>query len=490
MVVLRTPGSVVARDLILATDVTNIVGCLLGTAGYGQLISLTDKSDATNYANTFGNADTTNGRAVKIQYGTSTTLATFAKAAITLELPATIKHADLANPASGYTSIGARAADGQVVARISGGAQFLLASASDSPSTILTTTGDIIYASSGGVAARLGVGSTHQVLTVAGGVPTWANGSKATLTTAGDLLYGTGSNAISRLAIGTARQVLATNSGATAPEWVASLQSLMTAQGDILQASAANTPARLALGTARQTLAVNSGATALEYVASMQSLLTTQADIIYASSANTPARLAKGTAFQELTINSGATAPQWSSGVLALAAASGDIFYATGANALARLAKGSDGNFLSLASGIPAWVSGGAVTLTTAENLLAGDVALNNTANYFDGPSVSLTAGTWLLTGAVHVQDTAGIANIAAKLWNGTTVKTSAEVTIAAINYGAMLPLSGVVVAAGAETWKISCRDVTSTSGKILATTVLVGTSGANASFLNATKIG
>lgn len=37
----------------------------------------------------------------------------------------------------------------------------------------LTTTGDIIYSSSGTTAARLGIGSTNQVLTVIAGVPSW-----------------------------------------------------------------------------------------------------------------------------------------------------------------------------------------------------------------------------------------------------------------------------------------------------------------------------
>jgi len=38
----------------------------------------------------------------------------------------------------------------------------------------MTTTADIIYSSSGSTPARLGIGSTSDVLTVAGGVPTWA----------------------------------------------------------------------------------------------------------------------------------------------------------------------------------------------------------------------------------------------------------------------------------------------------------------------------
>jgi len=46
----------------------------------------------------------------------------------------------------------------------------------------LTTTGDTIYSSSGTTQARLGIGSTGQVLTVASGVPSWATPSSGGLT--------------------------------------------------------------------------------------------------------------------------------------------------------------------------------------------------------------------------------------------------------------------------------------------------------------------
>lgn len=42
------------------------------------------------------------------------------------------------------------------------------------PKTLTTTTGDIIYANGANTPARLGIGSSAQVLTVAGGVPSWA----------------------------------------------------------------------------------------------------------------------------------------------------------------------------------------------------------------------------------------------------------------------------------------------------------------------------
>lgn len=46
----------------------------------------------------------------------------------------------------------------------------------------MTTTGDTIYSSSGSTPARLGIGSTGQVLTVAGGVPSWATASSGGMT--------------------------------------------------------------------------------------------------------------------------------------------------------------------------------------------------------------------------------------------------------------------------------------------------------------------
>jgi hypothetical protein len=67
---------------------------------------------------------------------------------------------------------------GQVLAKASGtDMDFSWVAQDDSnaiQNALLTTTGDTIYASAASTPARLGVGTTGQVLTVAGGVPTWA----------------------------------------------------------------------------------------------------------------------------------------------------------------------------------------------------------------------------------------------------------------------------------------------------------------------------
>lgn len=96
---------------------------------------------------------------------------------------------------------------------------------------------------------------------------------------------------------------------------------------------------------------------------------------------------------------------------------------------------------------------------------LGADVDLNNTANYFDGPSVAQgSSGTWFVSGTVVVLDTSAC-NLLVKLWDGTTLIASSSVFQAA---GAQvaIALSGYL-ASPAGNLRISVRDGTNTSGKI-----------------------
>ena len=63
---------------------------------------------------------------------------------------------------------------GQVLKVNSGATAPEWATDSSGMTNPMTTTGDTIYSSSGSTPARLAIGSTGNVLTVAGGVPTWA----------------------------------------------------------------------------------------------------------------------------------------------------------------------------------------------------------------------------------------------------------------------------------------------------------------------------
>lgn len=101
-------------------------------------------------------------------------------------------------------------------------------------------------------------------------------------------------------------------------------------------------------------------------------------------------------------------------------------------------------------------------------NSISGNVALNNTGNYFDGPSIAQgTTGTWWASGTATVTDTAGAANIDCKLWDGTTVIDSARASISAVNLVVAISLSGFL-ATPAGNIRISCKDIASTSGSML----------------------
>lgn len=104
-------------------------------------------------------------------------------------------------------------------------------------------------------------------------------------------------------------------------------------------------------------------------------------------------------------------------------------------------------------------------------NSLGANVALNNTANYFDGPSVAQgTSGTWYVSGTVSISDTtAGGPNYSIKLWDGTTIIANTGVTAVGTGNLASVSLSGIITNP-AGNLRISVKDTSSTNGTIVAT--------------------
>ena len=129
-----------------------------------------------------------------------------------------------------------------------------------------TTLGDIAYRSAtANTNTRLAIGTNGQVLTVAGGVPTWATSDDA--------------NAIQN--------------------------EIVDAKGDIVAASAADTPARLAVGTDNQRLIAASGeTTGLKYVSDTQNtVIDAEGDLLVGDAADAVQRLAIGSNAQVLTVD-------------------------------------------------------------------------------------------------------------------------------------------------------------------------------------------
>lgn len=106
---------------------------------------------------------------------------------------------------------------------------------------------------------------------------------------------------------------------------------------------------------------------------------------------------------------------------------------------------------------------------TIVEAALGADVTLTDANTFYDGPSVSLPPGTWLLVGAVTVLDTASASSLTAKLWDGTNVESAAQATTSAANYCDTIPVNGVVTVASTTTWKISVANGQAASGRIKA---------------------
>lgn len=137
----------------------------------------------------------------------------------------------------------------------------------------------------------------------------------------------------------------------------------------------------------------------------------------------------------------------------------------------------------------------GTPTIDRLSNSLAADVAMTIPNTDYDGPTVSLTEGRWLVVGTVTVaSDTAAAHSVTAKLWDGTLTYASSEERteiVAAAKVCCSMSLSAIVnvIAASAPlAVKITCLG-TGTAAAIKAAAINNG-AGNNASMLNAIRIG
>jgi hypothetical protein len=131
-----------------------------------------------------------------------------------------------------------------------GGTGQTTASAAFDALNPMTTVGDMIYEGSGPTAVRLPIGSSNQVLTVVGGIPSWETPSSGGVTT---ISFGSTGLTPSTATSGavTVAGTLGATSGGTGQSTYAT--------GDILYASASNTLSKLTAGTNGQVLTLASG---------------------------------------------------------------------------------------------------------------------------------------------------------------------------------------------------------------------------------------
>jgi hypothetical protein len=120
---------------------------------------------------------------------------------------------------------------------------------------------------------------------------------------------------------------------------------------------------------------------------------------------------------------------------------------------------GTTGQVLTKTSGADyaaAWEtpSGGGGAISYADATLAADVALAANNTWYDGPSVTLSSGTWVIhVGGHYRRGTTGAANVAIRAWDGTTAYAHAEVYHPSVTNVEVNPVAfGIAVLAGSAT--------------------------------------
>jgi hypothetical protein len=120
-------------------------------------------------------------------------------------------------------------------------------------------------------------------------------------------------------------------------------------------------------------------------------------------------------------------------------------------------------NFVQVGGGVQV-----VANLSPITNSLGGDVNLNNTGTYFNGPAVAQgTSGTWFVSGSVTCLSGASPNTFTAKLWDGTTVIASGAATTFAGATVTVIALSGFMTSP-AGNLRIDVKDITATDGKIV----------------------
>lgn len=351
------------------------------------------------------------------------------------------------------------------------------------------TTGDILYASASNVLASRAIGVSGQVLTVNAGIPSWQTplitaipvtapqgGTGQTAYATGDLLYASNSSTLARKAIGTSGQILSVVGGL--PSWGpiplvttnvggTGLTSYVT--GDMLYASASNVLSSLPSGANGDVLTISAGLPSWQPGVSYPIAPTlggtgltayTTGELLYASASNTLATLPIGTAGYVLTVN-GSNAPQWmpSGGVTYPITATqggtgqttyttGELLYASATNTLSSLSAGATNQVLTIVGGLPTWQTPAITSLPIASTLggtgletySTGDVLYASAANVLAklpigtaGQVMTVAAGSgiaWVsgvtMGGDISGQSTAATVNNIA----GQPAKTYVENTV------------------------------------------------------------
>ena len=138
------------------------------------------------------------------------------------------------------------------------------------------------------------------------------------------------------------------------------------------------------------------------------------------------------------------------------------------------------------------WITPSAAgTITSLSASLSADVALTTTSTWYNGPSVSLAAGTWLVIGRItHVRSATTAETIYARFSNGTNHYASTQFYHASVNgTGVVLPMFAVISLAATTTVKLQATSSAGASTSTMKAALTANGAGNNATNIIAIRL-
>lgn len=160
------------------------------------------------------------------------------------------------------------------------------------------------------------------------------------------------------------------------------------------------------------------------------------------------------------------------------------------AGVIARLASDNKPYWCDGTQWVDLSASGGALTSATAA--LGADVSLTTSNQWYDGPGISLAAGTWLVGATItQVRAAATAETIYGRLSTGTVHYASTQMYHASLNgAGVTMSLNALITLAATTTVKCQCATSAGNSNSRMKAATTANGSGNNATLITALKVG
>jgi hypothetical protein len=220
-----------------------------------------------------------------------------------------------------------------------------------------------------------------------------------------------------------------------------------------------------------------------------QTLIDAKGDLLVGLTDNTAGKLGVGNNNFLLTADSAQSqGMKWAlNAVIDAIAAKGDILAGTGLDALTRVAVGPNGTTIIADSAQAAGLKWGVPLIPSQVNQLIADVTMTLANTFYDGPALTLAAGTWFLNCVVTATRGGASGIFTTKLWDGSNVFGSAGENPGNNGDPTHLAVTGVAVLGSTTTVKASVTY--SGTGGIIKAAAPTNSAGNNASTLVALQL-